>query len=123
MLKDLKFMQANNLSITQSAHAKWAIKLSKILTQGTISNILSKRQQHVSMASNDLTAKRQRTVAHPKLDATLVNWVLQCQARQVALSAELVKEKDCQFASTNNMKAWPQMISRLNVKEQWHTQT
>ncbi|KAK4841507.1 hypothetical protein QYF36_005658 [Acer negundo] len=50
------------------------------------------------MASNDLMAKRQRTVAHLQLDTVLSNLVLQCQVRWVALSAELIKEKGRRLA-------------------------
>lgn len=48
-----------NPSITQSTLAKWVMEqfqLSKFRKQGTIINILGKRQQYESMASNDLTA-------------------------------------------------------------------
>ena len=93
--------KAANQSIKQSALANWAMqefKLSKVPTQGTISNILAKHQQYESMDSTELTSKRQRAVKHPELDNVLANWVLQCQARQVALSGDLIKEKARQFS-------------------------
>ena len=102
MIKSLKFViikqqiHPSNNQLLQIGKCKNSSL--KVPTQGTISNILAKRQQYESMDSIELTSKRQRAVKHPELDNALANWVLQCQARRVALSGDLIKEKARQFA-------------------------
>ncbi|KAL2558215.1 HTH CenpB-type DNA-binding domain [Forsythia ovata] len=80
-----------------------------------------------SMASNDLTAKCQRIVAYLKLDSTLANWVLQCQAHQVELSAEIIKENGRLFAEQLGIgddaiefsNGW---LSKFNIRYGFKTQ-
>ncbi|KAI1000312.1 hypothetical protein K3495_g7883, partial [Podosphaera aphanis] len=87
-------------SMSQTALAEWAkqeFSLQKPPTQGTISNILKKEKEFEALGPSCHHAKRARTVKCSELDQALAEWVLQCQARRVALSTELIKAKGAKF--------------------------
>lgn len=85
-----------NPHMTQTQLALWAqrnFNLPKPPTQPTISHILKRRHEYEQMRSEDLNAKRQRSVRFPALDTALVNWLYHCQAKQVRLVGETIREK------------------------------
>ena len=76
-----------NPDIRQSDLAEWAkreLHVAVAPTQGTISNILKRKEEYLS--TKDLFVKRTRVISFPHLDTALANWVLQCQRKQIALS-------------------------------------
>ena len=94
--------QQANPSKKQTEIADWTknqFSLQKAPTQATISNILSKRDKYASLHATKLQGKRQKAVKYPQLDTALANWVLQCEARRISLSADLIVEKARNFAS------------------------
>ncbi|KAF4037304.1 putative HTH CENPB-type domain-containing protein [Phytophthora infestans] len=61
--------------------------------QGTISAILKDSDRYLNVRDEDQHVRRSRSLNFPKLDETLANWVLQCQARQIMLDGNMVKAK------------------------------
>src|SRR4051794_17584276 len=91
--------KSQNPQMSQSALASWATaQFSKNITQAGISGILKKRKELEVMTETDLAAKRPRVAHHPQLEEALATWVLQCQAKNVALTGEIIKVKAKCFA-------------------------
>lgn len=95
-----------NAALTQSQladKAKREFGLFKAPVQGTISGILRDRQKFLHVKDVDLKSKRTRALAFPAVDEALANWVLQCQAKRVMLSGDLIKARAKRFATLSGI--------------------
>lgn len=95
-----------NAALTQSQladKAKREFGLFKAPVQGTISGILRDRQKFLHVKDIDLKSKRTRALAFPAVDEALANWVLQCQAKRVMLSGDLIKARAKRFATLSGI--------------------
>ena len=81
------------------------------MSQAAISHILARNSDFEKMQERDLTAKRPRTVISEKLDVALAEWVLQCQARRIAISMDLIQAKGREFAVKLNLGDQPKFSS------------
>uniref|UniRef100_A0AAV1V1R9 Uncharacterized protein n=1 Tax=Peronospora matthiolae TaxID=2874970 RepID=A0AAV1V1R9_9STRA len=61
--------------------------------QGTISAILRDRHVYLHVMDHDLKSKRAQVLAFLASDEALANRVLQCQAKRVVLSGDLLKAR------------------------------
>uniref|UniRef100_A0AAV1V2S9 HTH CENPB-type domain-containing protein n=1 Tax=Peronospora matthiolae TaxID=2874970 RepID=A0AAV1V2S9_9STRA len=61
----------------------------------------------------DLKSKRTRVLAIPAIDEALANWVLQCQAKRVMLSGDLIKARESLFSTLNGIRE-DQLLLFLN---------
>src|SRR4051812_32784101 len=92
--------------VGQAALGIWAqnkFKLQKPLSQAAISKILGKHAQLETMNEADLEAKCPCVAQHPELEEALTTWVLQKQARNVAITGNLIKTKAGDFANRLNI--------------------
>ena len=64
------------------------------LSQASISNILKRRAGFEAMTAKQLAAKRLRQVKYPLVEEAVATWVLQCQAKNVKLTYDLIQEKE-----------------------------
>ena len=90
-----------NAALTQSQLAEKAKRefgLFKAPVQGTISCILRDRQKFLHVKDVGLKSKRTRALAFPIVDEALANWVLQCQAKRVMVSGDIIKARAMRFA-------------------------
>jgi hypothetical protein len=88
-------------SSSQKELAKWAQKefgLPK-LSQASISHILKRRADFEVMTARQLAAKRLRPVKYPLVEEAMATWVLQCQAKNVKLTHDLIQVKGRRFAN------------------------
>jgi Tc5 transposase DNA-binding domain/Fission yeast centromere protein N-terminal domain len=86
---------------SQEELAKWAQRefgLPK-LSQPTICKILKRRDDFETMTAKQLAAKRLRPVKYPLVEEAMATWVLQCQAKNIKLTHDLIKEKARRFAN------------------------
>uniref|UniRef100_A0AAV1ULX2 Uncharacterized protein n=1 Tax=Peronospora matthiolae TaxID=2874970 RepID=A0AAV1ULX2_9STRA len=84
--------------------AKCWFGLFKAPFQRTISGILRDSQKYLRVVDLDLKCKRNRLLVFPAVDGALANWVLQCQAKRVMLSGDLINERASRFATLSGVQ-------------------
>ena len=94
----------HNPKITQkqlSEFAQCSFNLEKAPSQSTISAIINQKLKSMStdVPITDDSKKRLRTVQFPQLEEALRLWVLQCEAKRIAISGALIQEQARRFAN------------------------
>ncbi|CAG8681177.1 20259_t:CDS:1 [Gigaspora rosea] len=97
--KDIIKHKEKNSQLSQADLVSW-VKQTMDLTvhQTTISRLIKNKEE----IGENPVAKRQRTVQHPVLENTLIEWILQSQER-IILSDEIIVEKAKSFAESLNI--------------------
>ena len=87
---------------SQNELATWATKTFKTnqpVHRSTISRILKRKYEYETMTDYEMNKKHRRTVAHPALEAALVNWILEMGRRKRRLSKEIIQAKGHELAT------------------------
>ncbi|RKF78619.1 CENP-B-like protein 2 [Golovinomyces cichoracearum] len=87
----------------------------------TVGNILKRKQELEEMTSSNINDKKPRVSRHPLLEEALVFWILQCQARNVAVTGNLIKIKARKFreqleigGTVEFSNGWSQKLKQRN---------
>ncbi|KAI0997099.1 hypothetical protein K3495_g11088 [Podosphaera aphanis] len=87
----------------------------------TVGNILKRKQELEEITPSNIDAKKPRVSRHPLLEEALVFWILQCQARNVAVTGNLIKVKARKFreqleigGTVEFSNGWPQKFQQRN---------
>ena len=87
---------------SQNELATWATKIFKInqsVHRSIINRILKRKYEYEIMTDYEMNKKHRRTVAHPALEAALVNWILEMGRRKRRLSKEIIQAKGHELAT------------------------
>ncbi|KAF9147400.1 hypothetical protein BG015_010973 [Linnemannia schmuckeri] len=89
-------MRIDNPDMTLSALGLWAQKeynLFRAPAMGTLSRIVHKNEIYNSMNDLELQVQRKRAVLCPELEDALLEWIRECQEREIHISYRMITKK------------------------------
>ncbi|KAG0272795.1 hypothetical protein BGZ95_011414, partial [Linnemannia exigua] len=89
-------MRLDNPDMTLSSLGQWAQKefnLFRKPAMGTLSRIVHKNDVYSSMTDMELQVQRKRTVLCPELEDALLEWIRECQEREIHIAYRMITKK------------------------------
>ncbi|KAF9126909.1 hypothetical protein BGW39_006238 [Mortierella sp. 14UC] len=94
--KAISQMRIDNPEMTLSSLGQWAQKefnLFRKPAMGTLSRIVHKNDVYSNMSAMELQVQRKRTVLCPELEDALLEWIRECQEREIHIAYRMITKK------------------------------
>ncbi|KAF9908866.1 hypothetical protein EC991_009386 [Linnemannia zychae] len=101
-------MRIDNPEMTLSSLGQWAQKefnLFRMPAMGTLSRIVHKNDVYSNMSAMELQVQRKRTVLCPELEDALLEWIRECQEREIHIAYRMITKKGYELGA--HIKSMP----------------